>query len=989
MMKGPLQKTFIPIAIITFLFIGSVFASNTGKIRGIVKEAATGQPLPGANVRVVGTQRGASTDLEGRYVIIGLPPGTYSLKVTYMGFQDFIIKGVSVVIDRSTEVNFEMKEKILEFGEVVVVAERPKVALDVSSSKVDIDMEYVKAVPLSDFDNLLNLQPGTVFRTSTNDAAEQISTELLVRGGTGVGIFVDGLNITEAMSSGSITNFNMSALQASELLTGGFNAEYGNIRSGVINVVTKEGSDKYHLSVDYKISPAARKHFGPSLFDKNDAPEWLLYGTEEALYGPDGTYDPDNLDSYWEKWAVYDTVYNFNAEQAQQVWKYQHRERPYGHKPDYIVDGSLGGPIPILKNYGFGKNITFFTSLRYEYNMLAIPLTRDHFTNLNWFWKITVRPKPLMKLNFQGNYQQNFSSTTYNTPHISVATPEQSVFSMQYTGTKYYDGMRSLADRYRNQYGLSFTHILSQKTFYDVKLSYLLRRSFVNHADLRSDEVAFVIGGAEFDSSPQGGWVPIATVRDFGGRESDFGMVSKGYSFQMGGDGKERDYSREALINARFDLVSQVNNSHHIKTGFGLNYNDMDMYLGIIRISPPIEKIDQFRRRPMRLSSYLQDLIEVKGMIANLGVRLDYTNRSGTYYTDLFSTLFEMDSLQYIQTSEIEPFFYMSPRVGVSHPISERSKLFFNYGHFYDEPGVNYLYRQSQRYGGDLAEVANANLKPQRTIAYELGFEQQIGDRYLFHLSGFYRDITNQIKSVKYYSLINTCINSYTNDNYADIRGFEVLLQKGYGNYILGTLSYDYLVRSSGSVGLDYVFADPLKTPKESSRRQWTPGADYNFVANVTFKTPAGWGRKILGAKLFGNWMLNITHEYQSGRTFTWNPKKLPGVQNNVRWKPHQNTNIRLSKQFIIGKLSIEANMEVFNLFNRKELSRHLRSMFLPQLKLWDDYMESLELPEEGGNDQPGDYDKDHIKLPEPGNFPNQLLFLRPRDIFFGIRVNF
>ena len=111
----------------------------------------------------------------------------------------------------------------------------------------------------------------------------------------------------------------------------------------------------------------------------------------------------------------------------------------------------------------------------------------------------------------------------------------------------------------------------------------------------------------------------------------------------------------------------------------------------------------------------------------------------------MFSDYFTLDSLILVPTKKIDPFFYVSPRVGISHPISPKSKLFFNYGHFYDEPGVLYLYNKRERYGGFYDRVANSNLKPQRTIAYELGFEQQFGSEYLFHISGYYRNITNEI----------------------------------------------------------------------------------------------------------------------------------------------------------------------------------------------------------------------------------------------------
>lgn len=980
--------TFYLVCLILFLASSPLLAGNTGKIVGTVKDANNGEPLIGVNIYIEGTHSGTASDLDGKFFILGIPPGTYTVKLSYIGYQTITVKDVKIVIDRTTDINVTMNKTAIELEkEIVVQAYRPPIAMDVSSSKRDIEIAEVAAIPIMDFNNLLNLQPGTIYQPKTNDSQEQITNELSIRGGTGVGVFVDGLNITEALSSGSLTNFNLSSLKAAEILTGGFNAEYGNIRSGIINVVTKDGTDRYSFSADVKYSPAARKHFGSSIYDPTSAPEWLLYGYNDALFGADGIHDPNKPDSYWEHFAAHDTVYGFSPEEAQKVWKYQHREREYGHKPDYVVDVTLGGPVPFFEYLSGENNLKFFTSLRYEYNMLAVPLSRDHFEDMNLFWKFTYNPISEMKINFQGTYQQNLSSTTYNTPQVSVTTTEQAIYSMQYPLTKYYQAMRSMADRYRNQFAINLTHALSENTFYDFKISYLLRRSFVNHAPERSSNSVFEVAGVGFDEQPYG-WTPY-DVADFGGRESEFGINTKGFSFILGGHGKERDYSREILINTRFDLISQLNKYNQIKAGFEFNYDDMNMNHGLIQISPPLVKYDQFRKIPIKFALYSQDKIEFSGMVANIGLRLDYTDRRSTYFTDLFSDYYTVDSISMAPTEKIKQFAYVSPRVGISHPISEKSKLFFNYGHFYDEPSATNLFNKRERYGGFYDRIENSNLKPQRTIAYELGFEQQFGTEYLFHISGFYRNITNQIKWVDYYSEAGNKISSFTNGNYADSRGIEAIFEKKFGGLFHGNVSFDYLVTSTGDFGQAVFFEDVLKTPSMSSSTQYTPGASYSIIANITFKSPVDWGNDLLGFDLFGDWILNFTHEYRSGKTFTYNPKNLPGVNNNMRWRPRQNTNMRLSKGFSIAGFSGQIYLEVYNLFNIKQLNSNLRSLLLPYLKLYNEYLESLKLPDEGGSDQPGDYEADHIKLPDNKDFQTQLLFNAPRDIFFGIKFNF
>ncbi|MFH2034844.1 MAG: TonB-dependent receptor, partial [Candidatus Zixiibacteriota bacterium] len=379
-------------------------------------------------------------------------------------------------------------------------------------------------------------------------------------------------------------------------------------------------------------------------------------------------------------------------------------------------------------------------------------------------------------------------------------------------------------------------------------------------------------------------------------------------------------------------------------------------------------------------ATYFQDKIEFQNMIANVGLRFDYTDRSGTSYTDPFSSLYELDSLDFAPTAGIKPYFLVSPRVGISHPISSKSKLFFNYGHFYDEPKVEYLYIIRERENGYYDYIPNGELKPQKTIAYELGFDQQIGRSYLLHISGFYRDISDEIQNVTYINKWGVNYRSYNNDLYEDVRGIEALFEKKVGDYLIGSLSYDYLVSSAGYIGNSTLFENTEQTPIETGHIQYT-NIKYNFLANITFRTPSNFSR----SDLLNSWNLNFTHEHRSGPYMTYNPEGLPGVVNNLQWRPHLNTNMRLSKAVSLGKVTAQVYFEVYNLFNRKELTWYMRSYLLPQQTLYWDYIYSLDIDR---GDRPGDYRKDYIILPDPEKFPTQLFFINPRRYFFGIHIN-
>ncbi len=969
------------IIIACFVMIpGYILAGQTGKIAGVVRDAQTGEVLVGATISVQGTRYGASSDVDGKYFIVGVPEGTYCVKALYVGYESVLTTNVAVSIDRTTQLDFKLSPSQLSGKEVVVVAKRPAIALDVTSSRQDISLKTVENAPLTDFNSMLNLQAGVVFQNTANDVAEQMTPRLSIRGGTSVGVYVDGMNTTEGIYSGSLTNFNLSEVKSVEILTGGFDAEYGNARSGIINVITKDGGSKYHFSFDYKITPAQLKYFGPSIYDTRYAPEWQLYGTPQAL------------NTYWKLWAAspLDTTFHFTPAQAQQVWEWQHRPRADGNKPDQIVDASVSGPFPIISQLGLVKNVSFFTSLRYSYIYFAVPLARPGDENLNWFWKVTSQPTGTTKLTLEGGYQADYSGTTYNTPEVSVSSPIQAIYYLQYYGNKYNDGKNSDADRYRNQFGFSLNQVFSQNTYMDLNVNYTLRRSYAYPPPFRTNAPTFSIGGFTFDGAPQEGWNPYPKYGDFGGQESLIGDTTQGYYFSMGGGQQtQRDSSREILLTSRVDLVSQIGDYNQVKTGLQFNMDDMHENSGIVILSPPLIKFNVFHRTPIIAAYYAQDKIEFKGMIANLGIRLDYMDRGGGYYTDPYSADFYVDSLNLVPTANIKPFFFVSPRIGISHPITDRSKLFFNYGYFYSEPDVNYLYVQGETSGGVINIVPNANLKPERTIAYEVGFEQQLGNDYLFHISGYYRDITNQILEVQYASMAGNVISSYANGSYSNVRGFDVDLEKSLGTFFTGSLSLDYYLMSSGSVGNDVVYQSVLQTPTPATAQQATPGSNYTFLADVDLHTPQKWGPKVLGSYPLSEWTLSITHQLRSGPTFTWNPNNLPYVQNNVKWRDHQETDLKLTRTFAFGGRSFSLYADVYNVFNRKELTWYMRSLLLPNLRDWTNYMNSLHLPGDGGTDEPGDYKQSYIQLPPPGDFPTQLLFLNPRTYDLGIHVAF
>jgi len=188
-------------------------------------------------VLLVGTNQGAATDSEGKFVIYHIPAGVYQVKATMIGYQTFVVKDVRIIMDIKTELAIEMTEQAIELGgEVVVTAERPMIQKDITGTMHSVGAAKIDELPVDSYREVISLQPG-------------VTADLHIRGGrtTEVMYLIDGLPIQESMQGGAGSEIPQASIAEMTIQTGGFNAEYGNAMSGIINIVTKKGSDNHEL----------------------------------------------------------------------------------------------------------------------------------------------------------------------------------------------------------------------------------------------------------------------------------------------------------------------------------------------------------------------------------------------------------------------------------------------------------------------------------------------------------------------------------------------------------------------------------------------------------------------------------------------------------------------------------------------------------------------------------------------------------------------
>jgi len=1047
------MRSVFTVSILFILLTASNIFSQSGKISGYVKDAASGEALVGVNVLIEGTNMGAATNLEGYYVILNVRPGTYSIRASMIGYATQTITNLTVSIDLTTEADFNLSDQTITTEEVVVVAQVPIVQKDVSSSQVNLNIQDIENLPVVSISSVISLQAGI---QSGADGP-------IIRGGGAdeTAFMVNGLTLRDERNNTPYTGISFTSIEDVQIQTGGFNAEYGNIRSGIVNAVTKEGyKDRYTFSLYSRYSPPAQKHFGASPNDPNSY--WIRPYLDPSVSWTgtqNGAWSEFLQDQYpeFEGWNAIsqqtlsdnDPYNDLSPQAAQQLFLWQHRKVLDIRDPDYSLDMTLAGPVPGGEYLG---DLRFAASFRKTRNYYVIPLSRDSYDDWSGHLKLTSNINPQMKLSIEGLYGIEEGTNDNNAGDPGVFQSASGIADV--LDRVSYINARIFATDYwapseitRYMAGGKFTHVLSPSSFYEVTVSRFSSEYSTNPGRLRDTTMIFTLGsGYRVDEAPFGYWPAPST---------GINGIRMGVGFS-----NSRDSSRISVYNARADYVSQFDKNNQFKAGLEFVYSDNNVnYASVDEFLPSGRSQSVWHTYPVRGAAYLQDKLEFEGMIANLGLRLDYAHAGGDWYVfDNFTraftaenqfgldTLTQGDSYLGVSKNDTEKKFTLSPRLGVAFPISDNSKLFFNYGHFRQLPDPNNLYLL-RRFSDtrQVARIADPNLPLPLTVAYELGYEQNILDQYLIRLAGYYKDISLQPKLVSYTSRdskVDYTISEAT--SYEDIRGFEIQVTKNRGMWVQGFINYTYMVSSSGFFG----FEEYYENPTENRNYQITSRDAYQEKpiprpyarANIDIFTPNQFGPEISGFYPLEDWRLNLLASYSAGSYITWaGGGSMPGVQYNVQWNDSYNLDLRLSKNFNLGFLELQFFMDMSNVLNIKYMSSggygfvdgqdydaYMKSLHLaedvfadftknPDGSINTTYFNAVRRDEQGnlvgrsyvfGEDRPGDYrtgeyhewdenadeatKEEWRKNKSYIDMPNQdfLTFLNPRDIFFGLRAS-
>ncbi len=373
--------------------------------------------------------------------------------------------------------------------------------VDVATSVTSVSSQEVETLPLTSVTQVVGLQAG-------------VESGLVIRGGgADEALFeVDGATLRDPRNNLPIAGIPLSAVQEISIERGGFNAEYGQVRSGIVNIVTKEGSNStYSGTITMKYSTPSPKYYGVSPYDPNSM--WLrpFLDPQVAWAGTqNGAWDEFTQRQYpkFDGWNTVsarllsddDPSNDLSPAGAQRLFMFQHRKREVTDQPDYDIDAGFGGPVPLVsKRLG---DLRFFASFRNNRSMLLIPLTRDDYYDYDWSLKLTSDLTSAIKLNVSGTRGKSYNIAVNGTEQVSSTHYIQSAFqiadqvdffpfttSSRIFSNSYY----SLAEVKHLTAAAKLTHVLGPKTFYEASVEHVTRSYDTAPTALRDTSASFEI----------------------------------------------------------------------------------------------------------------------------------------------------------------------------------------------------------------------------------------------------------------------------------------------------------------------------------------------------------------------------------------------------------------------------------------------------------------------------------------------------------------
>lgn len=753
-----------------------VWGGTTGKLAGIITEGGSGEPVVGANIILKGTYQGAATDKDGAYFILNIPPGVYEVDISAIGYTNVTVLDIRIKIDQTTTLDYEMNPEILEGERVVVVAEKPKIEIDLTASKQTMSSREIADSWATELSDVIRELPG-------------VNVNGGIRGGFNLDVayYLDGMDMRDIASNTNFTSVNLTTIGEVEVLTGGWNAEYGQANGAIINVVSKRSGDRIRGIISTKVRPAGKYNWGPNIYGPESIFQTVM--TTPEFWNPDCTWTTEWIEanSNLVPQQGYDGGSEFSnmtpGERAEWWNNFLHDKKAnpqvgYADLVQYESELTLYGPI--------GKRLDFMVSARYKRGVNRYPsafnYNPDYTLQGSFNYRITDKTTINTSVVYtafenSGSSKTNYASTEdtyhYNSDVPYVRSPySRNAFYLwgAHSSSEYNIRAPEYASFFNSQ--LKITHVFSHTTFIEAVLQRSMMNYEMHYRDImRSayyDDLGFPDQPADYPEFPNGLFV--------------------NYNYGRPGDmWSNRMASNHTTF--KLDLTSQATPHHLIKAGGLFSLQMIDKILHDHQSSGDLfyghlTDLAETRSYPYEGALFIQDKIEFYDVIMNIGLRMDFFNGNKNISKNGFDPLMLSDATeghegpigQISWDPDGEGPGYMkiptqiaySPRLGISHPLSENTVLHFMYGEFNQRPGWQKIVAPpvvrvplpTPDEGGTSElnldpdsvlvyynfythKVANPALEYEKMTQYEVGIEHNLADILKLDVTLYYKEAYN------------------------------------------------------------------------------------------------------------------------------------------------------------------------------------------------------------------------------------------------------
>ncbi|MDD3803310.1 MAG: TonB-dependent receptor [bacterium] len=970
-MKINIKVTFI---LIIAIFSSAASAGTTGKLVGRVTDSQTREGLPGVNVTLEKTNLGGITDSDGYYFIMNIPSGTYNAKAYVLSYRESRQESVYIGADMTVKLNFKMLVQSIEMDSVYVEAHE-LVSKSITQQEKTISRELLERDAGGDITAAIKRQPGIV---------EDEQGKIHIRGGREdeISYMIDGMSIVEPIFRTQQLQVSKGFVNEVKLITGGFNAEYGEAISGVINLLSREGSLKPSFSILFEgnsflpgnlnngDSRISLQYGGPVIRDK-----LFLFSSGEIYVSDYFTPKYHSIPSFYYQndstgYAYYFDSYDYDAhfdEYGRFLWDSTLTQ--YKWSDDSVPYFRWGTDTVIYDRVVYGDTVTdtIFRQIPIIDTVVANPYNQDYIDSIghifphnrhshyNGQMKLTLSPFSAFKLSANAIYSK-FSSEILNNnlkynPDRGLNENGRSlnanifgnflfnksnliVFSANYTSNKS-TLTHGFPDTIYLDNGDGTVDTLAPQSEYHVEWYEFWRDySVISEEDFENLQKP----DEKFINNNPWGFNPFTST--------DEDACSYMYPYYYG---LYRSYISNSY-QLKLDWQCSINQFNESKTGIDLTLFEAEM---LSMVKPWTESFskDKFKVNPFKLSFYAQDKLEFELMVLNFGARVDIFDSRAPYYSDRFNThkeplyltdtVISGDDTSFVLKPNIEPdTIYddgwpvemsdkkvsFSPRFGISYPMAPNTYLRFNYGHFYQTPQFSYLFSNlvSDVLTTDNNVIfGNPDLQPEHSISYEMEVESEIRKNFYFAFSAFYKDFFNLI-SARSVNDSDEFYFEYMNEDYANSKGVEV----SFG-------LYERVISFNGSYTLSYAtgtssdseekfnnysyFYDP-ETGEDLSSITSTKYVDFDqrHTFNFSYTFSTDYTNINKSAK---NLDVTFFHVIKSGKPYNGTFASLSNLFDNSSRMPWGfYTDFKVSKKFHLGTLIGSISLKANNLFDVKNI---------------------------------------------------------------------